>query len=317
MNTNIKCDYDEPTVLRKAMISHFNDKYDTPVYYHNNNNNQNMRIQSSHYHQTALRSSKSLGNLTTAPTYETTNLLSESESSQIENFFRAHKTHVYVGRCLVNLYFTKTDLINGGRNSKPRIHEWELSRTGVPVIIFDKGETRARDKRQLQICLAEKGTGFVLWKDIIDNLSDYSAHHPCFHTLYLSCDHRRMAGLSFDSPYAANQFHEHIETLTADPLNIALTGPKKSGKKLNFLKKSVSTSNSTIYKLPKKCDISSPCLFQHITNVEVSDYDKLYSLSSTVPYNHYQYHSSTPSVTPTTSTSVSTISSESMSNTSL
>ena len=311
---NLSVDYDEPTAIQKAMISHFNEKYDSPNYYYHNT--QSRGHPNHHYRHTALRSSKSLGSLTvTAPTYEP-NLLSENETTQIENFFRAHKSHVYVGRCLVNLYFTKTDLINGGRNSKPRVHEWELSRTGIPVIIFDKGETKARDKRQLQICLAERGTGFVLWKDIIDNLSDYSAQHPCFHTLYLSCDHRKMAGLSFDSQTAAQQFNQQIETLTSDPLNIALTGPKKSNKKLKFLKKqlSLSASNGPNLKLLKKSDISSPCLFQHITNVEVSDYDKLYSLSNLVPYT--QSSSRTTPTTPT-STSASTISYESASNTSL
>ena len=223
----MKCDYEEPTAIRKAMISHFSEKYDSPNYYHST---QSRVHPNHHYRHSGLRSSKSLGSLS-APTFDA-NLLSESETLQIENFFRAHKTYVYVGRCLVNLYFTKTDLINGGRSSKPRIHEWELSRTGIPVIIFDKGETKARDKRQLQICLAERGTGFVLWKDIIDNLSDYSTQHPCFHTLYLSCDHRKMAGLSFDSQLAAQQFSEQIETLTSDPLNIALTGPKKSKKEI-------------------------------------------------------------------------------------
>lgn len=300
---NLKSHYEEPTLLRKAMISHFSEKYDTPNYYHTQSDVRSNH----HYRHAALRSSKSLGSL--SPTTFEANLLNENEISQIENFFRAHKSHVYVGRCLVNLYFTKTDLINGGRNSKPRIHEWELSRTGIPVIIFDKGETKARDKRQLQICLAERGTGFVLWKDIIDNLSDYSAHHPCFHTLYLSCDHRKMAGLSFDSQSAAQQFHEQIETLTSDPLNIALTGPKKSNKKLKFLKKQMSiNANASNYKLPKKCDISSPCLFQHVTNVEVSDYDKLYSMSTLVPY--HQNFQTNNSIAPT-STSASTISSES------
>lgn len=321
---NSSGDYDEPTALRKAMISHFNEKYDSPPNYYYSHNTQSRVHPNHHYRHTThtthtgLRSSKSLGSLTVSgPTYEP-NLLSESEISQIDNFFRAHKSHVYVGRCLVNLYFTKTDLINGGRNSKPRIHEWELSRTGVPVIIFDKGETKARDKRQLQICLAERGTGFVLWKDIIDNLSDYSAQHPCFHTLYLSCDHRKMAGLSFDSQLAAQQFNQQIETLTSDPLNIALTGPKKSSKKLKFLKKQLSlnaNSSGPNLKLLKKSDISLPCLFQHITNVEVSDCDKLYSLSSLVPYTQSSSSRTTP--TTPTSTSPSSISYETTSNTSL
>ena len=210
----------------------------------------------------------------------TTNL-DENEIYQIERFYLAHKTFVYVSRCMANLYFTKTDLINEGRVSSPRSHEWSLERTGVPLIIFDKGETRARDKRQLKICLAERGTGFNLWGDVIDNLTDYKAVHPCFHTLYLSCDHRQMAGLSFDSSEAAADFLHNIEAITCDPLNIALSAPKRLIKK-DVKPKSKSKRDS--YRLPRKEDISSPCLFQHVINVDTKDFDRLFSISSLVPH---------------------------------
>ena len=350
-SNQIKSHYDEPSLMRQATIIRFNEKYDTPSSYYQLNQHQNQNQNLNHHHnqyqnqhhfnhfsnsqglnqsksftpsqskgnKSKLRSAKSLGSLTSNSHHEqhSHNLLSDCEIIQIESFLRAHKSYVYVGRCLVNLYFTKTDLINGGRNSKPRIHEWELSRTGVPVIIFDKGETRSRDKRQLQICLAERGSGFVLWKDIIDNLSDYSAHHPCFHTLYLSSDHRKMAGLSFDSQIAAQQFLEQIETLTSDPLNIALTGPKKSGKKFNFLKKKPGSSSKDIpsskddsfnFKLPKKCDISSPCLFQHVTSVELCDSERLFSLSTLVPSYHRQSSSSPSSIQLSSSIATNSIS---------
>lgn len=79
----------------------------------------------------------------------------------------------------------------------------------------------------LQIALAERGTGFALWRDIVDNLTDYKITAPTFHTLYLSCDHRQMAGLSFDCPEAADQFAAQINAITSDPLNIALSAPKR------------------------------------------------------------------------------------------
>ncbi|RWS25018.1 hypothetical protein B4U80_11266 [Leptotrombidium deliense] len=201
--------YEEPSnLIRKSSITHFIEKYAKPLPVvsvvsskPSNINNNGCKTLPSNRTQVKLRSSKSMSALNTSKKEKERNpgnVLDDTEVSQVEHFFKAHKTFVYVCRCMANLYFTKTDIVNGGRTSSPRSHEWELTRTGVPVIVFDKGETRSRSKRQLQICLAERGTGFTLWKDVIDNLTDYKSLHPCFHTLYLSCDHRKMAGLSFD-----------------------------------------------------------------------------------------------------------------------
>ena len=159
-------------------------------------------------------------------------LLDDTEVNQIELFYRSQKTYVFVSRSMANLYFTHTDLINNGRwvrrgfeggsktlfqkaflpkdqlskcsnrlfssphrYSSPRAHEWTLSRTGIPVLIFNKGGTKCRMKRQIRIGLAERGSGFQLFSDLIDNLSDYKKMHDSFHTFYLSIDHRKMAGL--------------------------------------------------------------------------------------------------------------------------
>ena len=52
--------------------------------------------------------------------------------------------------------------------------------------------------------------------------------HESFHTFYLSIDHRKMAGLSFDCSSSADEFLKQIELITSNPKNISLTG------KLNF-----------------------------------------------------------------------------------
>lgn len=81
-------------------------------------------------------------------------------------------------------------------------------------IIFFTGETRARTTRQLQIVLAEKGTGFALWRDKVDNLSQYKCpgEEASFQTMYLSYDHREMIGLSFDLEDAAHEFYETVSS---------------------------------------------------------------------------------------------------------
>lgn len=77
---------------------------------------------------------------------------------------------------------------------------------------YSAGESRARTIRQLQIVLAEKGTGFALWRDKIDNLSLYKCpgEEASFQTMYLSYDHREMIGLSFDLEEAAQEFYETV-----------------------------------------------------------------------------------------------------------
>ncbi|KAG0445602.1 hypothetical protein HPB47_013506 [Ixodes persulcatus] len=170
--------------------------------------------------------------------------LGELEVDQVESCFKSHKTYVYACHCLANLYFT--EVCQDGTPGR-----WELARTGVPVLILDKGETRARTRRMVHIVLAERGTGFALWKDVIDNLSSY----------------RKPA-----------EFWDRVEELISDPLNISLSMPKgctKSMKKKN--------RPSKPKPLPRKSDISLPCCFQHVTNVGSADKERFYSLATLGP----------------------------------
>ena len=94
------------------------------------------------------------------------------------------------------------------------------------MLILDLGNTKSRLKRQIQICLVEKGTGFVLWKDIIDHLTKYQVSQDfLFHTMHLNVDHSLKVGLSFDSETEAQEFYDTLNCLTNDPANISLSGP--------------------------------------------------------------------------------------------
>lgn len=326
------------------------------------------------------------------------NLLSDSELFSIEHFMKSHKSSTYVCHCMANLYFTSTRLVNNGRCSKPSSEAWQLSKTGVPVLTFDSGLARNRNRRRLSISLAERGSGFVLWSDIIDHLSNYRAYcarlhgnlddieqpesragqtgrpleadTTCdtFHVMYLSTNHRLMVGLSFDDANSARLFLRQVELVTADPANIALTGPKLArpgAKRLSSVSRlawliragaskarpeptgsagcpsakergrrarqtlrlaagehtwstlrrtamqrlrvtmsrraATSTDNgqadednlleplkplvelaqagskANSQRAPRKCDISAPCLFQHVTRIDLSNLDSLYS----------------------------------------
>lgn len=167
---------------------------------------------------------------------------------------------MFVSGSLANLY-TKT----------PTDQDWQLKYTGIPLVILDAGESRARDKRGIQILLAERGTCFMLWRDTIDNLSSYTVAGKAFHTMCYSSDHTLQIGFSFDTTKAAQEMWTHIERLVACPENISLSLP---GKK----KKRKERKPPKPAPLPSKSHISQPCCFQHITSVEKDDSSRYYSL---------------------------------------
>lgn len=188
--------------------------------------------------------------------------VTDEDIQRIETFYRGYKTQLWVCNTMANLY------AEGGANTT---HQgWELKYTGVPVLLLDQGDTKSRSKRILQISLAEKGTGFPLWRDVVDNLTSYRQQEPHFHTLYLSSDHRKRMGLSFNEAKAAQEFHKHLERLTADPANICLSGPGKKNK--------VKKEKVPKYKAPRKTDISIPCNFHHVTTVDAHDKTRFFSL---------------------------------------
>lgn len=172
---------------------------------------------------------------------------------------------VYVCGSLANLYVGTT----------AKDSEWELRYTGIPVVLLDTGETRSRNKRHIQILLAERGTCFTLWRDTIDNLTSYKVAGRAFHTMYLSSDHTQLIGFSFDTQQAAHDIWSHIERLVSDPENISLSMPGRKKKKAPKLPKPAP--------LPPKSHISQPCCFQHVTSVDVTDHKRYFSMQALLP----------------------------------
>ncbi len=190
--------------------------------------------------------------------------LSENEMLQVEMFYRSHKTEVYVCACAAHMYFGNVPKVSPSHSP---VHtqtpdNWTFVKTGIPVLVLDSGESRRH--RRLYITMAEKGTGFALWRDCINHLTNYKPVHGSFHTLHLSNDHTKMVGLSFDDQGAATDFIHRVVTLTSDPnddvLNLSSKKKKKDAKK-----------KKGKYKAPNKSDISSPCCFTHVTKLDRSD----------------------------------------------
>ena len=189
--------------------------------------------------------------------------VTDEDIARIDTFYKGHRTQIWVCRTLANLYAEVGTTENQ--------ISWDLKFMGVPLLLLDTGDTKSRCKRQLQLIVAEKGTGFALWQDVVDNLTSYKVQEPHFHTLYLSSDHRRKVGLSFNDSKAALEFNGYLEKLTGDPANISLSGPQKKKEKKEKTPK---------YKAPRKTAISLPCNFQHVTTVDATDKSKFFSLQT-------------------------------------
>lgn len=202
-------------------------------------------------------------------------------------YFRQTNSLVGLNRCSS----TPDVCVRTLQRQSDRVTDWELKFTGIPVVLLDTGATKSRRKRRIELIVAERDTGFTLWKDTIDNLSNYEAAGSTFHTMRTSVDHRQIAGLSFDSAEAAKEFFDNLEKWTSDPANIRLSAPKsgRTGSLFRFFKSSKSSDSiqapkkKTSKTIPRKCEISQPCFFQHVTSVDLTDRGKFYTLQSLVP----------------------------------
>ena len=154
---------------------------------------------------------------------------------------------------------------------------------GVPVMVLDCGGSRCRD-RKLTLVLAEVGSGFALWRDTVDHLTCYRTISHDFHCLRFSHDHSRLAGLRFADSAAAESFSRQLEAVTSGPAGnalLSLSADKRAAKlrdtdvRSSYYASHESTSDrksgTEALKLRpklKKCDISGPCCFEHITKFE-------------------------------------------------
>ena len=190
--------------------------------------------------------------------------LVEADILQVEMFFRSHKTDVFVCTCLVHMYFGSF----AGSPTKKQPDNWQYVKSGRLVLIVDNGEARSRGRR-IVIVLAEKGTGFQIWKDGVNQLTDYKAASMGFHTMHLSSDHMRRVGFGFDDTVCAADFHRKLLSVTTDPGNSDILSVTGNGKHRSRKRKEDKKHKK--WRAPNKSDISSPCCFTHITKLDERD----------------------------------------------
>jgi len=223
-------------------------------------------------------------------------VVSAADLLQIELFYRSNKTEVISCACAARLYFAhvrRNSSTSGGSEAaaltQPKATDsaarwYPTTAVGVPVIVLDCGGSRCRD-RKLKLVLAEVGSGFALWRDTVDHLTCYRAVSADFHSLRFSHDHTRLAGLRFADRDAADAFGRQLDSITGGPAGSSLLNLSADRRVAKLAdadfrsscypshpKSPNDTKSGTKYgalqsKL-KKCDISGPCCFEHITKFE-------------------------------------------------
>lgn len=168
---------------------------------------------------------------------------------------------VYVCRCLANLYFHETYM-----DTK----RWKLFVTGVPVLVISNlyciPYSNCSTLNEITIILAEKGTGFTLWKEVVDDFSHYTNPDNTFHTMVTSNEPHTLAGLSFDNECSALQFYHKVLSFT-------------NGKQQLF-RRSLPLLTRNCSRNCKKSTISTPVNFKHVTSLKPENLYHLVSQNS-------------------------------------
>lgn len=202
------------------------------------------------------------------PTVSPSGKLSDQEMSQIEVFYGSHRTDVYVCGCECLVYACPVDQPVASVDAQPK-------HIAVPLLMLDTGDSQCRRERRLHLVFAERGTAFMLWRDRVDNLSNYQAFCPDYHAMFFSTDHKKLVGIRFSDADAAETFHRTVGRLTSDISDPALSVNGNTRKKKPRKKSEP---------LPKKAEISQPVGFQHLTSLDASDLHKYETLRDKVPF---------------------------------
>ncbi|KAL1245848.1 Ribonuclease HII [Trichinella spiralis] len=123
--------------------------------------------------------------------------LPEEEIFKVELMYSSRTSQAFVCPCLANLYVYKkfsttptptSTTLTSKLLAESRNDSWDLFVTGIPVLVLDSNQSSPQETTsvvQLQIRVAEYGTGFTLWKHNLSSFSRYCAVDSSFHTMFI------------------------------------------------------------------------------------------------------------------------------------
>lgn len=136
------------------------------------------------------------------------------------------------------------------------IETWTCFKRGAPGLIVSHNVDK--EVTGCQICIADPDSGFAIWRETLCENSDYKASQRNFHTFNLlsSGEENTMAGIRFPSDESARVFFRDVLENIPKEANIQPESPASP----------LSKSTKRLSKKIRKCEISSPCMFQHVTS---------------------------------------------------
>ncbi len=203
----------------------------------------------------------------TNQTSHNSTVLSANEILKVESSYRSIGTQVYACRCLCDLYITTAERL-------AKLEDWILFQHGSPVWLLNSGTNSKRHPR-LSLIIAEYGSGFPIWQDIINGYSDVKQAREQHITFRLS-DKTTLAVLRFKNLIASKEFFSYYISIRNNfrYKHLFSNGHNRSsscGSSLSNKRKSQQHVN--------KSSISNPCQFQHITSLQAKDRVRLTSLN--------------------------------------
>ncbi|KAK2155641.1 hypothetical protein LSH36_235g03034 [Paralvinella palmiformis] len=195
--------------------------------------------------------------------------LSKKDILRLEMFYKGHDTEVIVCSCLADLYLGNA----AAPGSEPT--DWLLYYTGVPIWVLNTGE--GQRNRELHIFLAERETGFPLWRDKINYLTNLETMKDDRKILKmrLSGGLSKMAKFCVVCEEASVEFHKRYLTMTADPGDELWCMSSESSKVSQKMRKKRRKKRKSF----TTHDISQPCNFQHIAKLDPTDPQILASIA--------------------------------------
>lgn len=187
--------------------------------------------------------------------------LHDTEIFKIKLSFSSLTNSVIVCPIVANLY-----------SWKPSDTEtWSYCKAGVPVLVIVHDTEMPSRIKQVQLCMVDRQNGFATWRETITKLSDYKMSQRNFHTMKLGQpkEEGEMAGIRFPIEEIAAVFFKDVVCNIPDVTEAAVElSPKHSSKKKSL---KVKDSQKILKKLSKE-DISSPCMFTHVTSINNSTF---------------------------------------------
>ena len=183
--------------------------------------------------------------------------LCDTEIFKIRLSFSSLTNRVIVCPIVANLYSWKpTDM-----------ETWNYVKTGVPVLVIVHDDQTKSRNTQMELCIVDRQNGFATWRENITEASEYKVTQRNFHTMKLRNpkEEGEMVGLKFPSEEIAAVFYKDVQCNIPDESTLEVNqSPKHADKK-----KSVKCKDRQSKRLSKD-DISSPCMFTHVTSINNS-----------------------------------------------